>query len=351
MEFSEQNMFANQPGLADLGKQMPALARQASAKPDQAAGWANLGVALRSTGHFPGGKLQRIILALSALCMVLQPCLAEELTVEEQREISSYIGCGKIRMAHRKVANLLDRDPKSPSKNLLMLQLYEHEGDLAASIRQAEKCLELKPESFQSYANLWYLMVVKRDYPAAEYYAREALEAHDLEDEYLRFRMHLKLAFTLYQESKVPESLEILKQATKCKQVDKAVFLATGDILLRKRSYEEAISSFKRALELDPRDAQTWVYLGTAQLLLGDLEQADRSFKKATEITNKYTLEKKCRRAEIGLKYSRIARHKRNIIDYSQAISRLLGKPLQFLDVPWPDKIHVSICTESKKLE
>jgi Flp pilus assembly protein TadD len=74
MEFSEQNKFANQPGLADLGKQMPALARQASAKPDQAAGWANLGVALRSEGHL------ETAIALYRRALALEPDSAANLS-------------------------------------------------------------------------------------------------------------------------------------------------------------------------------------------------------------------------------------------------------------------------------
>src|SRR6185295_51084 len=60
--------------------------------------------------------------------------------------------------------------------------------------------------------------------------------------------------------------------------------VAAGTTALREKRFAAAAESFRKALEIDPRDATAWMDLGVAQEGLRDLAGAEASYRKAVEL-------------------------------------------------------------------
>jgi tetratricopeptide (TPR) repeat protein len=57
-----------------------------------------------------------------------------------------------------------------------------------------------------------------------------------------------------------------------------------GDIFSSLGKYDDAISFYDRAIELDPEDARTWNKKGSTLKSLGHLEDAEAAFAKARNL-------------------------------------------------------------------
>ena len=63
-------------------------------------------------------------------------------------------------------------------------------------------------------------------------------------------------------------------------------FKARGKTYLKTATYKYAISDLSMSLDLNPNDAETWMYLGVAKMQTGDRENACSDFQKAQQLGN-----------------------------------------------------------------
>ncbi len=309
--------------------------------------------------------LGRTFISLLLTILLGCPILAADTPEEIRHDVFSHFRKGGFYSAMRRCSEGVRQYPLDVRLNGLMLDFYEDEGNLRPAIDQAERMIQLEPREAVHYHNMWCLMFTKGDLASAEHYIRRALSKNEENPrlpDILRYESRLSLALTLYRQGRIQEAQDAVEQAIQIKlrtlNDDKA-YLAAGDILLRRGSYAQALVPFKALVErMSVEDRYPlYLYLGTAQLLAGQLEEARVSFQKASEqdpayakAKAKYGLRLAQRwlvraRREIGARSSdsggetgsaQVAGLKADKDSSQNIVSALLGKPLVFLQPPWP---------------
>ncbi len=273
------------------------------------------------------------------------PVASAELSGEEfDRAIHNFMANGNKRKARVLCHRALTVYPDDFNLNQLMLSLYRDKGDLLSSIRQAKRCLELQPEdaAINTYVALWSLMILDGNYIEAKKYINQAIACNDEESsekvrELRKCYFLSKLAITAYKQENTAEALLMFEKVIQNKEHDDLDVLAHGDILLRNGKVQEAQADFQRTVS----ESNSWIgrlYLGSSELLLGHKREAQGCFKQiiAADFPNVglYCSEKFMRsKAKQGLSLTRKSK------TTTRAISKLLGKPLWYLEYPWPGKI------------
>lgn len=78
-----------------------------------------------------------------------------------------------------------------------------------------------------------------------------------------------------------------LKAAKDAKQSTKiASYIQKGNDAIAKKKYPEAISEFKKATELQPKNGSLWSFLGNAEFLNNRYKDAEESFKKSVSLSD-----------------------------------------------------------------
>jgi len=96
----------------------------------------------------------------------------------------------------------------------------------------------------------------------------------------------VNLGNILYQTNRIPEAMDLFKQASEIKPA--VAHYSLGNALIEKGRTSEAIDEYKQALQLDPDDAEARNNLGSALLLKGETPEAIEQFEQALRINPYY---------------------------------------------------------------
>ena len=102
------------------------------------------------------------------------------------------------------------------------------------------------------------------------------------------FKTHLDAGIKLEREGNLPKALEELLQATKLNTSHPEIYHRIGEVYLRQKKYNEALSSFQKALVLSPKYYWSWRGLGDVYLEQGNYDQAIDSYHHCLEIEPNY---------------------------------------------------------------
>ena len=94
-------------------------------------------------------------------------------------------------------------------------------------------------------------------------------------------------AKALYLLRRDPEAEEALKQAAVRAPADAEIPYDLGRMYYQQGRHADAARSFRRAIELDPREYRAWDNLGLATEALGDFSQAQQHYLKALALVHK----------------------------------------------------------------
>ena len=106
------------------------------------------------------------------------------------------------------------------------------------------------------------------------------------------------------------------KDLKKTKSGDGIIYLIRGQVNLESRQYDQAISEFTKAIEIDPRDALAYSSRGLAYDLKGQYDQAISDYSKALEINPRDASTYISR----GGAYTAKGQFDQAILDYNKAI-------------------------------
>jgi len=203
----------------------------------------------------------------------------------------------------------------SPAYSLLG-DIYRDMKDYRSSAEAYEKATELNPWSFSDYFNLGRVYQFAKQFKQA---VGAYLSALELKPEHIGANFGAGQAY--YQLNDANNALVYGKRASRINPSLSEVQKFLGDVYESQGAYEEAVSSYKRSLELDSNDVNVMValavvylrtsresssnellraalaiqpdnnvaeqYLGYTELQLGEVDKAIDSYKKAIEIEKK----------------------------------------------------------------
>ncbi len=152
---------------------------------------------------------------------------------------------------------ILNSDPANAEAYQLLGTAYAELGKPGESQTAYEKFVELDPANPAGYIYLAYLYTKKQDYPGMI----ELLEKGTAKlPENVDLKIYLGGA---YFETKNYEKGETAyREALKLKKDDERALYSLGVLLERRGKFEEAVSSFKSVLALDPKNAEAYNYAG-----------------------------------------------------------------------------------------
>ena len=147
------------------------------------------------------------------------------------------------------------------------VHLSRKEADQALPLLKSS--VEKEPDSEDAQLSLAYAYVLKNDVEAATKTFREVLRINPN-------NAYAKDALNLLTNKSAPawqsQNAEAMKYFG-----DAERFFSTGN-------YQEAVTAYSKAVELDPKFAKAWVYMGDAYVGLGNVEKGIESYRKAIEI-------------------------------------------------------------------
>ena len=157
------------------------------------------------------------------------------------------------------------------------LDVQDFEG-AAQSFKQA---IALEPQNleFQYHLAVTYVRLKKNDE------ALEIFESLIKKDPKNYFKAYFDIAGVYSREGTFQKALDTLNLADQAAPNSARVYLEKGYVYKNLKEYDQAIKSFNRAKELDPKESQLVYYLiGAVDLEREEFENANLMFKKAIQI-------------------------------------------------------------------
>lgn len=156
-------------------------------------------------------------------------------------------------------------------------------GHLADTVSSAKKLLQRYPGTFILHHALAIALDGQQQYAEAVEHYRQALKLQALPE------LHFNLGIVLTQLNRLDEAITSYKAAI---QLQPQFFEAHGNlgtVLQRQGKLNEAIASYRRGLSINPQDARGHFNLGTALRDHGHLPEAVKSYQEAIRLFPNYT--------------------------------------------------------------
>jgi protein O-GlcNAc transferase len=154
----------------------------------------------------------------------------------------------------------------------------QHRGDFDLAEQTYRKALHLKPEFAEVRNSLGYLLVLRRQLPQAIVELERTIKDRPV---FPQAHYHLALAYT--GMSRTEEALASFRIALEQEPRMPDGWEAVGRVLLDSRKYKEAVTAFTRAISLGPT-AQRYILLSIAHAGLEDLDGAIAATRKAVAL-------------------------------------------------------------------
>lgn len=163
-------------------------------------------------------------------------------------------------------------------------------------------------------------------------------EAEQATRDFLRTRNnsadgHYLLAYILFKEQRAKESLAEYTEAARYRIPTAAELIAVASDYVLLKDYQDADRWFTRAVELNPKDALGWYYLGRTKYNLNRFEEAIGAFRETLKLDPKNVKASD----NLGLSYEGLNQTDEAVNAYRNAIEWQMGSPLKdsgpFLDL------------------
>ncbi|MBM3285592.1 MAG: tetratricopeptide repeat protein, partial [Candidatus Aminicenantes bacterium] len=159
------------------------------------------------------------------------------------------------------------------------------------NFREAEaaflRCVEIKPDAAEAHLRLGYVY-------------QEMLELEKAEEEYKKagafsgnVEASIGLAKLYYDQNQLEQALETITRATEKDRRSLAAFNLQGVIFNELGRYDEAVSSFRNALSIDPRNDVASINLAAALINTGNIQDARELLEKTLERVKDENLKKR----------------------------------------------------------
>jgi tetratricopeptide (TPR) repeat protein len=144
-------------------------------------------------------------------------------------------------------------------------------GRVLESIQQFKDIVRNDPQNDSSYFYLSTLYTRMNEYTPAERYIQRAIEITPKQGAYYH-----QFGLIRYRQKKWRAALDLFKRALEvgAGNNEAAVWKSIGDVQLELFDRDAALQAYNRALQIQPRDVQTHLALGTFYLDRGEPDQA-----------------------------------------------------------------------------
>ena len=166
---------------------------------------------------------------------------------------------GKDKQALKFWKQALEKNPGLPETHVNMGVVYEKMGQKKKAIAVYQKALELDKTNAMAHYNLGVIYAKEKDYPKAIDEWETALKFDRKDESILN-----SLAWGYEKLGKRKKALAKLKQSIKLSPYDSKTHFSSGRIKYDLEDFDEAIESFKKAVQLDPSFGEAYYRLGLA---------------------------------------------------------------------------------------
>jgi len=167
----------------------------------------------------------------------------------------------------------VETDPQNPNLRASLGHLLFRAGDLSGAEKSFRQAIELDPARAAFHAALSHLLVRDERFGEALVEVRRAL---DLEPDHVVNLIHL--ANILARIGEIREAEQVFQRALEL-EPSATVHVARSRFFVDQGRVEEAITAIERAIELAPRNADSWDHYGRLLARKGMLSQADAAIR------------------------------------------------------------------------
>jgi Flp pilus assembly protein TadD len=139
-------------------------------------------------------------------------------------------------------------NPSMPEAHFALGVIWMRRGDTTAAKKEFLRVQELDPQFVESYNNLGALLAKEKEYSGA---VGQFLEALRLNPKLVEPRINLSKILDRYGNAEA--AADQLQTATRWAPSNADLYLSLGEVQYRLERYQDAIRSFRRALQLNPR--------------------------------------------------------------------------------------------------
>ena len=191
---------------------------------------------------------------------------------------------GDINEAMKCFNKVLKIDPNDIDVHVNLGKIFADRGQYDKAMSHYNKVIQIKPDEVSTYVHLGVMLANQGRIDEAISLYRKAIER---KMEYPS-QLHVGLGTYLLQQGKIEEAIYEFDYAVKLKP-DALTFNNLGVALGLKGRTDEAMQCHKKAIQLDPKNAEARYNLGNILLSQNKLKQAISEYEKALSIKPKYT--------------------------------------------------------------
>lgn len=245
--------------------------RAVELRPDSPVPYVNLGAVYNDMAQF--GKA----IEYTRKAIALQPDLAKA----HSNLGAMYRKTGQFFKAVEHLEKVCELQPRDADAHSNLGAVYNDAGQHANAIRALKKAVALRPDDAVAYGNLGAVYSRIGQFDSGIQYLERAVE---LQPDYTRAHKNLGFVYKIrgrYQEAigHFEKALELQRES-----VSASVYLDIGDTYCKLREHEKAIPYFKRAIQLNPNQANAHLLLGMSYRALKRGDQARVHFEKTLEL-------------------------------------------------------------------
>src|SRR5690606_37939773 len=168
-------------------------------------------------------------------------------------------------------------------------RFYQKQGQLKASIEEAQNALKLDPQSQDPLLIVADNLLIAGDARSAEKQYRKLLEPDDasqaLESGNLYNRAVIGLASSLAMQKKLSEASDLLSTLKSPSKSDQAeAFLLQGDISVADGKREKAQEFYQESREQDPANVKPIIALSRLAAAAGNKDEANKLIEEAEQV-------------------------------------------------------------------
>jgi tetratricopeptide (TPR) repeat protein len=201
-----------------------------------------------------------------------------------QQKQMLYMELGQTDKAKAEVQKMIDTFPLDPRYYSMMAEIYQREGNETKAQEYYEKILSIDPDNgmvqlsmYEQYKN-----------NGEDDKAREAI-VKAFDDKNIDIDTKIGILLNYYNlsegnEKELEEAYALCQKLTEVYPEDAKAHAVQGDFFLRDERYEEARTSFRRALEIDPSKSLIWNQLLSLDSELQDYPMLKKDSDEAIEL-------------------------------------------------------------------
>jgi len=187
--------------------------------------------------------------------------------------LASDVGDRDSAAARRMLEKALKTDPKNARAHFNLALLLKNSQDRQGSIKAMQKAIDLEPDSVEFRRQFVSLLLSEGRSDEAIVQCQQMLKRDETD-----WNSHSTLGRILIRQGEQEEGEKELQKAERIRQLQKVqeaveTSVKQGTSAMNQGKFEEAITKFGAALELDKGSMQAWMYLGVALAAAGHLDQ------------------------------------------------------------------------------